>query len=71
MFFIRHRDIQCMNLDINFLAVIDDNYFMNNAFFYASKIENYADFFMLLKLKTMLILFGIELKIKIIIMKKI
>ncbi len=43
MFFIRHRDIQCMNLDINFLAVIDDNYFMNNAFFYASKIENYAD----------------------------
>lgn len=43
MFFIRHRDIQCMNLNFNFLAVIDDNYFMNNAFFYASKIENYAD----------------------------
>ena len=43
MYFIRHKDTKCMYLNFNFLAVIDDNYFMDNAFFYASKIENYAD----------------------------
>lgn len=43
MYFIRHRDMYCMNQSTNLLAVIDDNYFTNNAFLYASKIENYAD----------------------------